>query len=176
MCNCLHLYSTCWHCLLWSRFSYLGVTTYLVVTEETSIVRVQTLHRSTARNALPTWELLDWGWQDVLMVKFYQTDGKTGLQKGEGRSIQGFWKGNNKWMFWKATCLVRNPLKHFSLLWAKMKDTAGRENFAVIHPWDDESTKSWGSFLSFRLQCLDKWTALSSQSLQLCLIISGSFC
>lgn len=55
-----------------------------------------------------------------------------------------------------------------------MKDAAGRENFAVIHP-RDESIKSWGSFLSFRLQSLDNWTALSSQSLRLRLIISCSF-
>lgn len=40
-----------------------------------------------ARNALPPWEFVDWGWQDIL--KCYQTEWlkrKTGVQRGEERS------------------------------------------------------------------------------------------
>lgn len=99
--------------ILWSRFIYLGVTTYLVVTERPALSESK-LFTGPLQEMLCRHESLWIEGEDVLTIKFYQTDGKkreTGLQKGEVRSSQGFWKGNNNWMFWKATCLVRNPLK-----------------------------------------------------------------
>lgn len=101
--------------ILWSRFIYLGVTTYLVVTERPALSESK-LFTGPLQEMLCRHESLWIEGEDVLTIKFYQTDGKkreTGLQKGEVRSSQGFWKGNNNWMFWKATCLVRNPLKTF---------------------------------------------------------------
>lgn len=64
-------------------------------------------------------------------------------------------------MFWEVIwvkCLAENPFKHPSLLnsfWGKMKDAAGRENFAVIHSLEEnikKKNKALSSHSDFRVR------------------------